>query len=254
MQERLIEEALLNSWPAHQQMLFDGWIVRFGKGYTKRANSVVPLYNAFLPAQEKISLCERYYKEQHLPTIFRLPSFPEGTPELEALLVQRDYQLVDLTHVLYKPLLPVEAKEPVAGEAHPVLHEATLEDWMQHFYQFHQQRSSGRQLHRELLERIVQKPLFAVLHDQGRPVACGLGVLENEVFGMFDIVTSPQERRQGYGAKLVETMLAWARERGVSHAYLQVISSNEIAHSLYKKLGFQELYRYWYRVKQQPDA
>ena len=42
MLHRRLEEVAMNAWPALQQMLFDGWIVRFAQGYTKRANSVHP--------------------------------------------------------------------------------------------------------------------------------------------------------------------------------------------------------------------
>lgn len=75
MLERRIEEASLNSWPDLQQMLFDGWIIRFAGGYTKRANSVTPVYPSEIPLQEKIAFCEKLYQDQHLPTTFRLPSF-----------------------------------------------------------------------------------------------------------------------------------------------------------------------------------
>jgi len=35
MLSKRIEEASLNAWPALQHLLFDGWILRFSKGYTR---------------------------------------------------------------------------------------------------------------------------------------------------------------------------------------------------------------------------
>src|SRR3979409_2277558 len=104
MLERHIEEAGLNSWPAYQQRLFDGWVMRFSQGYTKRANSVTPLYPSFQSVDKKIAICQQINQEQHLPTIFRLPSFSEDTQELDALLEQRDYRYADRTLVLSTPL------------------------------------------------------------------------------------------------------------------------------------------------------
>ena len=52
---RTIEEAGLNAWPAHQQTLYDGWVLRFADGYTKRANSANSVYRSTLALAGKIA-------------------------------------------------------------------------------------------------------------------------------------------------------------------------------------------------------
>jgi len=65
---------------------------------------------------------------------------------------------------------------------------------------------------------------------------------------LFDIVTAPEHRNRGYGTRLISSMLAWARENGAAHAYLGVVESNAPARRLYAKFGYEEAYRYWYRI------
>ena len=81
-----------------------------------------------------------------------------------------------------------------------------------------------------------------------QPVACGLGVLEREWVGLFDIVTRPDARRRGHGTRVMRFILDWARQHRASHAYLQVMRENQPAIRLYEKLGFHEAYGYWYRA------
>ena len=38
--EREIEELTLNAWPPLETLFFDGWILSFSDGYTRRANSI----------------------------------------------------------------------------------------------------------------------------------------------------------------------------------------------------------------------
>ena len=99
-----------------------------------------------------------------------------------------------------------------------------------------------------LLAGIRSEHVFGFISQDGVPVACGIAVLERELVGLFDVVTLPHARRQGHANALVESLLAWGRNGGARHAYLQVVEANQPARALYQRLGFDDLYRYWYRV------
>ena len=120
MLPKRLEEVSLNAWPALQQMLLDGWLLRFAKGYTRRANSINPLYGSSMDIDEKIDRCETIYVQKGLPVVFRLTPF--ATPsDLDHNLERRHYERVALTHVQHVDLTHQEL--PVASAA--TLQEAT---------------------------------------------------------------------------------------------------------------------------------
>lgn len=100
-----------------------------------------------------------------------------------------------------------------------------------------------------ILRNIASKKCLAVLLKENQVVSCGLGVLENHYIGLFEIVTAKNERRKGFGKELILNILAWGKQNGAEKAYLQVVLNNESALNLYSKLGFQEVYQYFYRIK-----
>src|SRR5262249_40996497 len=207
MLHRRIEEASLNAWPALQQMIFDGWLLRFAKGYTKRANSVNPLFGSSLNAEEKIDLCERLYAEKKQPTIFRLTPFA-FPPDLDQVLARRHYRCVDLTSVQHRDL----RGQAMQAESSVELRDETVDHWLDTFCRLSAAPRAQHHTHQAILLAIPTTRLLAVLADSDTIVACGLGVLEHEYFGLFDLVTGPQQRNKGYGAKLVVNMLRWAQE------------------------------------------
>lgn len=181
----MIEEASLNAWPSLQQHLYDGWVLRFSEGYTKRANSITPLYESRLDVESKIEICERVYHYQNLPSIFRLTTF-FAPPNLDALLKQRGYFKIDPTSVMVLNLDQWQSENQ-----HGSIERLALEDWMDIFICFSGYNSEKQSVHKQILGQI-HNPILAVSRQTtGEPVSCGLGVLPGNLLGLFDIVTNP---------------------------------------------------------------
>lgn len=248
---RRIEEVSLNAWPCLQQILYDGWLLRFARGYTKRANSVNALWPSTLEIETKIAFCTAQYRTRALPTIFRITPFAQPV-ELDQMLAERGYLSLDPTAVMYQAL-PIDLGGGNAGlsTAATGRHQEELDRWLAIFSQLQGEMSLHRQgMHRDILSAILGQRFLALLTVDGCAVACGLGVLEETYLGLFDLLVDARYRRQGHGTALVKGMLAWGQRHGARHAYLQVTLANVVACSLYEKLGFEELYRYWYRISE----
>jgi GNAT superfamily N-acetyltransferase len=239
---RQVEEAGLNAWPAHQQVLYDGWLLRFADGYTKRANSVNPLYPSNLEVEAKIERCEAFYRRAGLPPVFRLT--PLAPRELDAALEGRGYLVLHPTRVLTLDLSSWSTLEPALVN----VRELPLEQWMGVFSEISGSLVAKQPAHAQILRNILNPYLCAAIEIDGRWLACGLGVQEGEWFGLFDIVTHPERRRQGLSTCLISAMLDWAISQGARWSYLQVMESNQPALGLYAKLGYTDRYEYWYRV------
>lgn len=238
-----IEEISLNAWPSLQQILYDGWILRFANGHTKRANSINSVYIGNKDIYEKIARCEEIYIDKNLKPVFRIT--PLAHPDLDKILADAGFEKKDISSVQVMDL--VSFRPQATGETR---HWAEFsQDWLDSFVQLGGVTIEAQESLAGILRNIASKKCFAVLLKENQVVSCGLGVLENEYIGLFEIVTAKTERRKGFGKKLILNILDWAKQNGAKKAYLQVVMNNEPALNLYSKLGFQEVYQYFYRIK-----
>lgn len=58
---------------------------------------------------------------------------------------------------------------------------------------------------------------------------------------ILNLCVLPTVRRKGYGKRLMETLLSYAKARGADIAFLEVRASNIPALNLYRQLGFNEM-------------
>ena len=200
------------------------------------------MYPSQQAAIEKIRYCENLYSRERLKTIFRLTTVVDSDA-LDAVLEQRGYQRVDPTRVLVREL----DSTSFAIQA-DLSRSAPRRRGSKRMQAPPDVPPAGMQLHALLLAGIRSEHVFGFISVDRVPVACGIAVLERELVGLFDVVTLPAARRQGHAQALVESLLAWGRNNGARHAYLQVVDANQPARALYHQLGFDDLYHYWYRV------
>lgn len=93
-----IEELSINALPALETLFVDGWLLRFSNGYSKRANSINPLYATQEIVSEKIKKVEQIYQARNLPVMFKLT--PQVFHEnLDDVLEQAEYSLEGLTSI-----------------------------------------------------------------------------------------------------------------------------------------------------------
>jgi GNAT superfamily N-acetyltransferase len=262
------EELAMNAWPALQTLLYDGWMLRFASGYTRRSNSIAPLYPSTLPVDEKIRFCEAFYRERGLEVIFKLTSACQPA-DLDTLLESKGYLMDATTSFQVLDLRGWHISEPSANLASAnlastnlastmlssaMLLDAILESdltpaWLSAYCRMSQVADKNLPVLEQMLRVIVPTHCFARINAGDETIACGLGVLQNGNVGLFDIVVDPGYRQRGIGEKLVRSVLDWAAGQGAHCSYLQVMLNNPPALRLYARLGYREIYRYWYRVK-----
>ena len=241
---RELEERAMRALPALESETYDGWVLRAAAGYTGRANSAAPLDAGELDPAEKISYTEAWYRARGLPPMIRLT--PAAQPAgLDLLLKEREYSLRDEGVSVqaveldgsYAPVGAVEVDEGPVPRTWPAMLARLQTRVEQHF-----DAAIG------LFSRLPSSSAFAAARLDGAPAAVGRAVVENGDVGLFDIITRPDLRRRGLATDITMALLDWGARRGATRAYLQVESGNGPALRLYRRFGFEEVYRYWYRV------
>lgn len=238
-----IETLSFKALPALEQRDYDGWILRYANGYTRRANSVNPVYSSSDDIDQKISTCESFYADKTNRIVFKMTDavYP---PDLDKILAEKAYHKEAETYVYTMSLI---GRGTPADKVH--IDTDLSETWVNHFAQLNAIPDLHKNTLQQMLALIPSQCGFLKLLADGEVVGVALGVVDGDWMGIYDVVVAPEHRGNGYGRMIMEALFAWGVTHGASEGYLQVQADNTIATTLYRSLGFAHQYAYWYRVK-----
>jgi len=240
---RKFEELTMNAWPALQTLYYDGWVLRFANGYTRRANSVATLYPGDFQPAEKIGYCEQLYGLYGRTPIFKLT--PASLPDLDTMLDDRGYQRDAASLVMF---LPDVASVPVPEYPDIQIYAALNPSWTADYIALSGTNPDHVPTMTQMLANVRFPQAFVTLCHEGAPIAVGMATVERGYVCYNDIVVSAAQRGKGIGTQLMRHLTHWAATNGAVHGYLQVLADNVPALKLYTGMGFREMYPYWYRV------
>lgn len=222
-------------WPAVESEALGEWELRASGGFTGRANSALVTGDPGLPLDEAIAQVGDFYARRGLAPVAQTIIGSQGDEDLIAcgwLPVggPRPGAIVQVADLRHSP-------PPDPG----VTVTTRLEDaWMALY-----PRVEDRQV--EAARSVLSGPHTVGFASVGSPaIAIGRVVVTGEWAGLSAVEVRAEHRRRGSARRIVETMLAWAAERGADKVYLQTMRDNTAALALYEPFGFVTHHEYRY--------
>jgi N-acetylglutamate synthase len=234
---RMAEERLVNVWPAPSTLLMDGWAVRFGHGYSSRANSASAVIPGASFSEELITGIEKLYGEAGLMPSVRVT--PLADAAVEPMLRERGYSLKDQSLTL---LVNLPAAEESQQDPRVRIEGAASRRWLAGVSARQEQPSKRSADHLFAIVGHLRVPAaFATLEVGGAPVGFAMAAIDRGWAEIGSVVLDRAHRGKGLGRATMKALLAWAAREGAKQAFLQVDTSNQVAVSLYRSLGFIKL-------------
>ncbi len=226
------------AWQPVERERLGEWELRAASGFTRRANSVLPLGDPGLPLDEALTAVRRWYAARGLPAYLQLATGAAGTQETLCAELEARGWTREVTADLWTGSLAPLADREAPGV---VLSRTADEAWLARY------RRKG------LSEVVALQVLgsgpsvwFATVPgaEGAPPAAVGRCVVDGRWAGFAAVEVDPEQRRRGLATAVMAALARQALEEGASAAWLQVEADNVEARALYTRLGFAAHHAY----------
>jgi GNAT superfamily N-acetyltransferase len=216
-----------------------GAVVGRREGFTRRANSVLPLGDPGLPLDEALTVVRQWYGDRGLPAYVQTATGAEGTQELLGAELERRGWIREVTAELWTGALA-----PIADRGEPggvVLSRQADEAWLARY-----QRKGVSEVALKVLGS-GPSVWFATVpggSEDAVPAAIGRCVVDGRWAGFAAVEVDPEQRRRGLATTVMAALARRALDEGASAAWLQVETDNAGARGLYAGMGFSAHHAY----------
>ena len=225
------------TWPAAALREVDPWLIREGRDGGQRVSAATALG----PVEEgDIAAAEDRMRALGQPLLFQMRG---ADADLDAMLAQRGYDVVDPVNIYLAPV------DTVATEPPPPVTAFTI--WEPLALQLDIWADAGIGPGRIAVMHRASGPktsLLGRLNDH--PAATGFVAIHAGVAMVHALEVLAHQRRQKMGVYAMRAAAFWAREHGARHLSVICTRANEGANGLYASLGMSVVEQYHYRRKQ----
>lgn len=238
------------AWRPVESERLGEWELRAAGGFTRRANSVLPLGDPGLPLDAALDAVRRWYGERGLPAYVQTATGAEGTQELLCAELERRGWVREVTAELWiGALAPVADRAEGAGV---VLSREADEAWLARY-----RRKEVSEVALRVLGsgRSVWFATVPAASAGAPPAAIGRCAVDGRWAGFAAVEVDPGRHRQGLATEVMAALARRALDEGASAAWLHVESGDEAARALYTGLGFapHHAYHHYRAPEEHPD-
>ncbi|MFB8083990.1 GNAT family N-acetyltransferase [Streptomyces sp. NPDC055992] len=219
--------------PVESEPLGD-WLLRAAGGFTRRANSVLPLGDPGVPLGVALGRVRQWYADRGLPPYVQTATGAEDAQEeLCAALEEHGWRREVTAEVRIAALAPVG---DLPAEVARVRLERTADAaWLSRYQRV---GTPGPEVSSVL--HSGPSVWFATVPGEAgeAPAAIGRCVVDGRWAGFMAVEVAPEHRRRGLATAVMTALARQAMDEGASAAWLQVEADNEGARALYDGMGF----------------
>lgn len=229
------------AWQPVESEPLGEWLLRSAAGFTRRANSVLPLGDPGIPLDEALARVKRWYDDRGLPAYIQTATGAEGTQEeLCAELEGHGWRREVTAQVRIAALAPIGDLDADISAVR--LSREIDERWLSRYQRFD---TPGP----HVLKVLGSGPSvwFATVPGDAEgdsPAAIGRCVVDGRWAGFMAVEVGAAYRRRGLATAVMTALARQALDEGASAAWLQVEEDNEGARALYDRMGFETHHLY----------
>ena len=229
-------DVIAETWPAAKLHRAGQWTIRDGQGGGKRVSAAT--------ANGSVQPIDIQQAESAMQELGQRPLFMlrDGEADLDALLANAGYEMIDPTNLYQAPIANIATQRPPRTSMFCI--------WEPLQIQYDIWAAGGITRPRlSIMQRTTAKKTSLFGRWNNRPAATGFAAIHAGTAMVHAVEVLAQQRGQKVATWLMRAAAFWAAEQGATRLAVLCTEANTAANSLYSSLGMTFSGQYHYRIQ-----